>query len=601
MMNKIWVCVVVLMATAYSGCRKGFLEKMPDEDLTIEDVFSQHRYAESFLSSVYFNLPQEYNLSDAPGRNPFVAATDEMNITWSYAFSHQMATGAWGPSNMGVDIWGFMYEGIRKANIFLENVENVPLSPPTFTENHRSRWIGEATFLRAFYHFMLMRVHGPIPIADRSFLLSEDFLALRRQPLEACIEFVVSECDRAMALLPTKISANSEFGRITKAAALALKARVLLYAASPLWNGNPDYAGFTDHEGVALFPSFSQERWQRAYAAAKDCIDQSEAAGYEIFRLNNTDPAKACQDLFLVNNNDEIFLARNLGAGLIFERAAGPLSHGGFSGYCPLQEIVDAYEMENGERPILGYNAGNVPVINASSGYTESGYAETAHPKGHYPAGIHNMYANREPRFYAQIHFSGSIWADKQIQFWRTGLDGRGAGGQNYSSTGYLIKKFSDPNVSVPANRVTQKTWVFFRLGEQYLNYAEALNESEGPVDDVYKYVNLIRRRAGLPPLPAGLSQEGMRERIRHERRIELAFETHRYFDVRRWKIAQTVDNKDVHGMNIQEGTSLQDNAFYVRTRVESRVFTAPKHYLWPIYQSEINKNNNLVQNPQWQ
>jgi hypothetical protein len=601
-MNKIWIlALAVIMITVCSGCKKNFLDKMPDEDLTIDDVFSQFRYAESFLTSVYFDLPEEWNMSDASGRNPFVAATDEMHISQSYAFSHSMATGAWGPSNMGLDIWGFMYEGIRKANIFLENVDRVPFSPPTYTEAARDRWKGEAIFLRAFYHFMLMRTYGPVPIADKAYLLADDFQALRRQPLQQCIDFVVSECDKAATSLPLKITNASEYGRITKAAALALKARVLLYAASPLWNGNPDYAGFKDNEGIALFPaSADNSRWQRAYQAAKDCIDQTEAGGYQIFRQTNTDPVKACQDLFLVNNNSEIFLARNCGVSLVYERVAFPLSRGGYSSYCPLQEIVDDYEMENGEKPILGYNADHSAIINPVSGYTETGYAATAHPKGYYPAGVSNMYVNRDPRFYANIHYSGSIWQGQQIQFWRTGLDGRGTGGQNYSTTGYLIKKFSDPNVSVPANRGVLKTWVFFRLGEQYLNYAEALNEYEGAVPDVYKYVNLIRQRAGMPALPAGLSKEAMRERIRQERRIELAFETHRYFDLHRWKLSQTVDNKDVYGMSIQNGTSLQDNSFYKRTTVEKRIFIAPRHYLWPIYQSEINKNNNLVQNPQW-
>ncbi|MBD1420889.1 RagB/SusD family nutrient uptake outer membrane protein [Sphingobacterium chuzhouense] len=600
-MNKALFLTAISFIFFSSGCQKDFLDKTPDEDLTIEDVFSQHRYAESFLTSVYAQLPDESNMSDNPGRNPFVAATDEMNITWAYAFSHAMVSGAWGPSNMPVNIWSFMYEGIRKANIFLENVDNVPLSPPVFTETVRNRWIGEATFLRAFYHFMLMRVHGPVPIADHSFQLTDDFLELRRRPLEECVAFVVTESERAAELLPIRVASNSEYGRITRAVALALKARVLLYAASPLWNGNPDYARFTDHEGLRLFPTaYDAEKWYRAYVAAKDCIDQTETGGYEIFRLNNSDPAKACQDLFLLPYNNEIFFARNIGPSLLFERSSGPLSHGGFSAYAPTQEIVDAYEMANGERPILGYNGDDSPIINPASGYSESGYTTTAHPSGHYPAGVHNMYANREPRFYAHIHFSGSIWRDRQIQFWRTGLDGRGAGGQNYTSTGYLIKKFSDPNVDVPANRTVLKTWVLFRLGEQYLNYAEALNEFEGPVADVYTYVNQIRKRAGMPPLPDGLTQQEMRERIRHERRIELAFETHRYFDVRRWKIAETVDNKDVFGMNIQGGTSLQDNAFYQRTRVETRIFTAPKHYLWPLYQSEIDKNHNLVQNPQW-
>ena len=162
------------------------------------------------------------------------------------------------------------------------------------------------------------------------------------------------------------------------------------------------------------------------------------------------------------------------------------------------------------------------------------------------------------------------------------------------------MKKFSDPNVSIPQNRWVLKEWIYFRLGEQYLNYAEALNESQGAVADVYKYVNAIRARAGLPALPAGLSKDQMREKIWHERRIELAFETHRYFDTHRWKIAEFTDNRDIHGMTYTSGTSLQDNSFYVRRVIERRVFESPKHYLWPVPQVERNKVPGLVQNPGW-
>ena len=162
------------------------------------------------------------------------------------------------------------------------------------------------------------------------------------------------------------------------------------------------------------------------------------------------------------------------------------------------------------------------------------------------------------------------------------------------------MRKMVNPTSDIPQNRFSLNTWVEFRLGEQYLNYAEALNEANGPVADVYKYVNAIRERSGMPALPSGLSKEQMRERIRHERRIELAFESHRYFDTRRWKIAASIDNKPIHGMNIQAGTSLQDNAFYTRTVIERRVFVAPKHYLWPMQIGEIERNNNLVQNPGW-
>lgn len=610
-MNRLLILIVVITTLAFTGCKKevNFLDKTPDEDLTLSDVFSQYRYAESFLTSTYANLPQEYNMSDQNGLNPFVAATDEMDISYAYPYSHNMVSGNWGPSDLAsnpggyINIWANSYQGIRKANLFLENVDKIPLSPPAFTEEQRNIWKGEAYFLRAFYHFLLIRIFGPIPIATHSSTVADDFTQLRRQPLDDCINFVVSQCDTAALLLPIQISDHSNYGRANKAAALALKARILLYAASPLWNGNPDYAGFSDNKGVALFPAtYDKEKWKVAYLAAKDCIDQTEAGGYAIYGQSNTDPVTTRENLFLVNNNSEIFFARNLGFSGIFEGASSPVSYGGNAGYCPTQEIVDAYQMSNGENPITGYNPDHSPQINPASGYTETGFSPIGDPNGNYPAGVSNMYIDREPRFYADIHFSGSVWRGTQMEFWNSGKDGHGTGSNSYPITGYLIKKFADPSVN-PQNLNSLgvlKTWVYFRLGEQYLNYAEALNEYSGPVGDVYKYVNLIRERAGLPDLPVGLSQDQMRDKIRHERQIELAFETHRYFDLRRWKLAAAVDGQDVYGMNTHAGTSLQDPAFYVRTKIETRIFIAPKHYLWPIPQPEIDKDHNLAQNPGW-
>jgi hypothetical protein len=611
MNNKKLFYIGLITILALGGCKKEthFLDKTPDEDLTIGDVFTQYRYAESFLTSLYANLPREINMSDQSGLDPFVAATDEMDISYTYPYSHNMVSGNWGPSDITsnpggyINIWANSYQAIRKANIFLENVDKIPLSPPEFTKEQRDTWKGEALFLRAFQHFLLMRIFGPIPISGNSYTIAQDFTKLKRQPLEDCINFVVNQCDTAASFLPMKITDHSDYGRVTAAAALALKARVLLYAASPLWNGNPDYAGFEDKDGVALFPAtYDKEKWEKAYEAAKACIDLTEAAGYGIFGQYNTDPVKTREDLFLINNNNEIFFARNMGFSTLIETASSPVSYGGNAGYCPTQEIVDAYQMDNGETPITGYNQDQSPKIAAASGYTETGFAAAADPNGNYPAGTSNMYVGREPRFYADIHFSGSMWRGTQMQFWNSGKDGHGSGSSSYPVTGYLIKKFSDPSVN-PQNLTSSgvlKTWVYFRLGEQYLNYAEALNEYAGPVADVYKYVDLIRLRAGLPNLPAGLSQEDMRKRIRHERRIELAFETHRYFDLRRWKLAATVDDQDVYGMNTHAGTSLQDPSFYERKKIETRIFTAPKDYLWPIPQSEINKDQNLVQNPGW-
>ncbi|WP_353129530.1 RagB/SusD family nutrient uptake outer membrane protein [Parapedobacter pyrenivorans] len=579
--------IIALLCLVSTACDKDYLNKTPDEDLTLKDVFSQRRYAESFLTNMYSDLPQEINFGNDWGFNPFVNAADELDEPFTNVFGNLMNTGSWTPLNNPLNptpnIWGAMYQGVRKANIFLENVNNVPMD-----DSERARWIGEATFLRSFFHFWLLRIYGPIPIFDRSLQTGEDFSLFNRRPIEECAQFILADCDRAASLLDIKLTPD-RYGRVTKAAALALKARILLYLASPLYNGNSDYANFLSADGVPFFPSeYSEERWQQAADAALACITESEAAGYALYRAPDNDPVRNYQELFVIRNNPEILFTREVGVFSQLEYASNPTGMGGWSGYCPTQELVDAYEMANG-----------LPISDPEAGYVESGYTMDAHPHGYHPAGIRNMYVNREPRFYASINYSGAQWHGRGIEFWPSGLDGR-KGGPDFTTTGYLMKKFLDPNVDLIQGRFSSKAWIFFRLGEQYLNYAEALNEVAGPVSDVYHYINAIRDRAGLPPLPENLSKAQMREKIWHERRIELAFETHRYFDCHRWKIAHVTDNQEIHGMNIAAGASLQDDSFYQRTVVEKRVFVAPRHYLWPIPQVEINKNLNLNQNPGW-
>ncbi|WP_207434809.1 RagB/SusD family nutrient uptake outer membrane protein [Sabulibacter ruber] len=601
MKSKIISLALSLLILLAMSCEQDFLDKGPEEDLTLDEVFAERQYAESFLTSAYFNLPEMMNPADWPARNPFTGASDEMEITYKGAYAHLLNSGAWNSDYTVPDIWGFNYEGIRKLNIFLDNVHKVPLVQG-FTEEDRQRWIGEATFLRAFYHFFIMRIHGPIPIMNRTWGVDEEFDAIRRQPLEEVVNFIAQECDKAAQTLPMR-NTGPMVGRATKAAAVALKARVLLYAASPLYNENvpAEFRALKNDDGTLLFPqAYKPEKWNAAAQAAKEAIDMVEGGGYTLYKAANNDPVTSYLELFMRNWNDEVLFARNLGFYGHFERQANPLSHGGFSILCPTQEHVDAYQMANGESPILGYNPDGSPNINPNSGYTEQGFSTTAHPKGYYPTDVSNMYVNREPRFYANISFSGSMWKGRRLEFWNTGLDGRSRGGSDYNISGYLMRKMVDPNSVTFQDRFALRSWIFFRVGELYLNYAEALNEAQGPVADVYTYVNRIRERAGLPGLPAGLSKEQMRERIRHERRIELAFEAHRYFDTRRWKIAENIDNKPIHGMNILAGNNLKDPAFYNRVIIENRVFQAPKHYLWPLQIAEINKNFELVQNPGW-
>lgn len=591
--------ILVMQLLLISACRKDFLDKSPDEDITIEEAFKQRKYAEAFLVDIYAGLPNEIYFTDLVDVNPFIVASDEMNIPWPEKFPKLMNKGAWNAFNVAGQIYKNMYEGIRKANIFLENIHITPLSAE-FTQTTKDRWIGEATFLRAFYHFQLMRIYGPVPIMDYSAGVADDFSKIRRKPLDECVNFVIDECDKAIALLPMNVVQTRDIGRPTAAASLALKARVLLYNASPLWNGNPDFRSFADNEGTKLFPQqYDENKWDLAALAAKDCIEKCEAAGYHLFR-NYTDPVKNYQQLFIENNNPEVLFARNSGRDGWMEKCAFPGSLGGWDGWNPTQGQIDAYEMDNGIAPITGYGTDGTPIINVASGYVETGYAVGDEPRGRWLDGTRNMYVRRDPRFYATINFNGAFFVNRRVQFWESGADGMGGDGRDYNTTGYLLKKFIDPGVSLTEQRYSLKTWIFFRLGEMYLNYAEALNEADGATGDVYKAINAIRDRAGMPFLPASLTKEEMRNRIRNERRVELAFETHRYFDCHRWKIAEQTDKARVYGMNVAAGTSLKDDDFYKRTLIETRVFQTPKHYLFPIPQDEIDKNPSIAQNPGW-
>jgi len=589
--------IVILLFSMLSFSCEDYLDKEAEENLDMQTVFSSEAYTYRYLTSVYQSVPIMTAMEQNSIQNPFVGASDEMEITYLGAFCNMMNSGSWGPSNLPTYrnktiIWGLLYEGVRKANIFLENIDGAPVS-----DEKKRKWKGEALFLRAFYHFLIAECYGPIPIVDKVYSVDEDFTTIERQPIDVVFNFIASECDKAADLLDAKLSKN-DYGRASKVSALALKSRALLYLASPLWNGNSDYVNFTS-KGKRLVPDYDKNRWQVAYKAAKECIDVSDAAGYALYRSESNDPVENYSGIFLNNHNIEVLFARNVEYETQFEACANPLSQGGFSIYCPTQEMVDAYEMTNGESPVLGYN-GIYPVFNTKAGYNESGFASTAHPKGYYPAGISKMYVNREPRFYASINYSGAAWKNRPLELWFDGIDGRSKAGYDYCITGYLLKKMVDPTSDILQWVSRKKAYIFFRLAEVYLNYAEALNEYEGPVSDVYTYVNKIRERSGLPDLPTGLSQDQMREKIRHERRIELAFEAHRYFDVRRWNIAKSSEDKTISGMNVAAGKYLADPDYYQRTAVEKRIFEYPKHNLWPIPQSEINKYPNIVQNPKY-
>lgn len=603
--------IFLLFALILSSCNEDFLNKTPDGDLTIDDIFTNPTFAEQYLTNVYSHLPFESRWVDNPPggafSNPYGGASDEMEILYDINFSNNMNAGNWNPTSNVQPIWSACYTAIRKANVFLENIDLLPpgdIAPASTI----SRWKGEATFLKALYHFYLIRVYGPVPVMENTVPLDFDYLSRRRDPIDKCVEYIVSQCDKAAELLEARVTSETDYGRPSKASALALKARVLLYMASPLWNGNSSYSNVKDPEGVRLFPDFDASRWQTAATAAKACIDQAKAAGYALHKSTTGDPVKNYHEIFYINFNEEVLFTINDPGYPDLDSYSEPRGMPGafWMHQAATQNLVDAYEMANGQQPITGYNADLTPIINPLSGYSENGFASVETDK--YVAGTNNMYVNRDPRFYASINFTGAKYKQTPpqnrrtpLEFWKGGLDGRtNNGGDTYSETGYMMKKLTHPAFVMQPKTVPIRTWVAFRLGEQYLNYAEALNEAQGPIADVYEYVRLIRERSGMPPLPSGLTKDEMRTRIRHERQIELAFETHRYFDCLRWKTAKDAFGGDVFGLDVNtSGYSMNSLDFYKRKKVESRVFE-DKHYLWPIPQAEYEKSPGLGQNPGW-
>lgn len=599
-MKKTSIIIFLLASALLCGC--DYLDKTPDDDLTKDEVFTNPDWARQWLWNSYSWLPVESNFADDGAyRSPFTGGCDEMEIAFGGAYSHEINSGAWNSTNVNRSPhWYQNYCAIRTLNVFLENIDRTP----NLKKEDYNSLKGEAYFLRAFFHFMNFRVYGPIPIVDRVILPEEDWNLIVRKDVETCVSAMLADCNEAIGLLPST-RPTSEYGRPVRAAAMALKSRLLLYAASPLYNGSTEFSSLKDPiSGNPLFPNeYDAGKWKDAADAAEDALEEALSAGLKLHYSATGDPVKNYEEVFVVNWNDEVVWALATGDYWHHQWCSDPISYGCPSIFNPTQELVDAYQMANGLSPILGYESdGKTPIINTASGYVEDGNTSTASPDGYWPAGVRNMYVNREPRFYASINFAGQVWKHNHVlEFWYNGVDGKKYGSSDYCKTGYLMRKHNNiENTSNPWS-VTKTTYNYFRVGELYLNYAEALNEYAGPVEEVYTAVNAIRERAGLPPLEEGLTKEQMRDKIKHERRIELAFESHRFFDVRRWMDAPKSENRPVHCLNIYEGTSVKDDKFYERVVCEDRVFESPKHYFFPILQSEVDKNpENMVQNIGW-
>ena len=542
-----------------------FLDRDPSDRITEIQMFSDIENAEAYLNNVYTYLPDfQYNYEDLTGRYKLADCTDEGAFQNSASLTQtpvDFNLGNWNPTQMPMQrCWADYYSCIRRCNMFIKDFDLIPDEVSAGgASNRKQRLLGEAYGLRGFYYFMLFNMWGGVPLFEKPIDIGDvsSTQDVKRATAEETVNFILADLQKAIDILPAKHD-DANFGRFTSTIAYALKSRLLLYWASPYWNRTND-----------------KTRWEAAAAAAREARTFAESNGYTL--------ALTYESLFnKAGLENEVIWCKNSvwSESYWWDVYAYPLGYtGAFNVDSPLQEIVDDFEMqESGEVPVLGYDSKSNQIVN---------------PKAYDYDPLH-PWDGRESRFYSCILYHGAELQGRKIDISTNGLDQINIG--NIPRTNYFYKKYLNTNHNMTTHSgQTYRRFAIIRTTELYLNEAEALVEA-GPenIPRALALVNVIRARAKVKPIPSGLSQDEMRERIRHERRIELCFENHRFWDVRRWMIAEKVDNKAVHKVSVDDKGNITYQVY------QNRVFDKSKHYLFPIPQSEIDKNRNLEQNPGW-
>ncbi len=601
--NKIGKYLTVLCIGLTLSCSQDFLDTVPDNITALEDVFTNKGMTEQWLARIYNPLPDMW---DQPYNQQWAGQSDEADYAWVFPL---MNSGAMTPDNTNHNVWSSYYQAIRYAAIFLENVDlnkEIPSEPNG--ERLIQQYKGEARFLRAYYYWLLMRQYGPVVLMGEVTLPPDADFQIPRSTWDDGIEYVLSEMDIAMADVPEKhLNPNNpqeldqaQTGRISKPIIKAIKSQILLFHASPLVNGNGDLSGLVNPDGTVLInQNYDENKWKRAADAAKEVIDLGY---YSLFKVEDDDPFRAG---FLSYRNlmfegwrtEGIWLRANSNMYGNWERHASPRNSNGnaWSGIAVPQEMVDAFRMSNG-----------LTINNPNSGYSEDGFVEEGNT--YYSPGTFNMYVDREPRFYVNVTFNGSYcpvvpnpgWSSV-VEFFYTGNSGKQGATRDYPSTGYTARKNIHPNNDYRDGRSFSRPAMNIRLGEIYLNYIEALNEYSPGHQDIFFYLNELRNRSGLPDYEGDMGKDAMRKVIHIERQVELMFEGHRYWDVRRWKVADQPEYHQggaFHGMNIDQGNEISSPDFHKRSVVYTRADWEDKNYWYPVPQSEIDRNKQLVQNP---
>ena len=639
-MKKIILSISLLITMMLSGTScSDYLNIVPEGTPSMDNAFSNRINSFKFLHTCYSYLPV-YDNGNAIG---FLAGDEHWLMPKGTGFiSDRINIDAWeigrGSQNSNdpyKNYWDGRYSGnnlwiaIRDCNIFLENIDK----PRDLEDYERDRWICEVKFLKAFYHFYLFQLYGPIPIMDENVPVEGDISQVRRyrDPVDEVVSYICNLLDESLPYLPLQITDEaSEMGRITQPIAKALKAQVLLLAASPLFNGNPDYIDVKDNRGVTLFPAeYDQNKWKLAADAALDAIQTAKEAGHQHYYFRDalkisdvTRTLLSIGEAVTERWNKEIIWGSTRDVNGLQTQSMAKLSTGNnYNARSVLGPTLTVAEQF--------YSSNGVPISEDKEEFWTANYPYRYEYKTIEDEGNNKYYLeigqqtailhmNREPRFYATLAFDRGTWYgagytdDSQAKLSKYHFRRKEFSGQitseDHSYTGYLNKKVCSYRSNLTKDSWTPYRYAFpiIRLSDLYLMYAEALNESKtAPDNDVYEYIDLVRERAGLSGVKGSWNEhskfptkpntrEGMREIIHMERLNELACEGKRFWDLRRWK--QELPS-EIRGWNIKGETA--ETFYRVSVLFERSKFTY-KDYLWPLKIEAIQKNPNLIQNPGW-
>ena len=644
--------ILILFVLIFTSCEDDYLDVVPDNIATIDLAFNTRSTAENFLSTCYTYIPEhahvEQNFSLLAGDEVWYYAENDFYMNNETSF--RVAKGMQNSSSPYLNYWEggrgaprSLFNALRDCNIFLDNLVAVP----GLEEEERIRWLDEVKVLKAFYHFWLMQMYGPIPIVDTNIPVSAPSTETNvyRASIDEVVTYLTDLLDEVIVAdnLPGLINyVYTEQGRITMPIAKALKAKILMLSASPIFNGNTDFSSLIDNQGNSLVnQSYDPQKWVLAKDAILDAIESAEANGHSLFQFNQQLPIigeisdQITQELSLRAAitepfNSEIIWAFSADWTGELQQWCQPrwtADHSALFGYtkkshAPTLNMVETFYTRNGV-PIdedISWEYGNrfdvvqTPILDADNENYHEFYIEDDYAT----AKLHTF---REPRFYSTLGFDGGKWFSLETENMnfiphlnaKAGAPSGKQGFEIYSITGYFAKKLVhyENIISLEGSTIQGYSFPIIRLSDLYLMYAEASNETKAAPDaDVYEYIQKVRDRAGLdvggdlvntwqmhsanPSKPS--TKDGMRAIIHQERMIELALEGHRYWDLRRWKLAGEYFSKPIRGWNIFKPDVA---GFYEVENIFYRNYLT-KDYLWPISQTELLRNPNLIQNPGW-